>query len=119
MSDVEPIISLDDEELPPYSEHDLTFVTPLADRTSSQLHNSFSTEALEISHTPTHDQPRKVLSDSEVSMVSVHTPVSNHVDLVALQSGAQDAQQNCVRRAELCTPIHSSSLSASDSQLHR
>ncbi|KAL5250616.1 hypothetical protein ACHWQZ_G016373 [Mnemiopsis leidyi] len=116
VSDVEPIISLDDEELPPYSEHDLTFVTPLPDCTSSHLHNSFSTEALEISHTPTHDQSRKVLSDSEVSVVSVHTPVSNHGNLVVLQV---DAQQNCARRSELCTPIHSSSLSASDSQLHR
>lgn len=103
----EPLISLDEEELPPYSEHDLTFVTPLP----PSLHSSYSTEALEISHTPTHDQPKKVLSDSQVSVVSVHTPVSNHDDQVA--------QQPCARRAELCTPIHSVSLSASDSQLHK
>ena len=127
---VEPLISLEDEELPPYSEHDLTFVSPLPNR--DQLHNSFSTEALEISHTPIHDQPKKVLSDSEVSMISVHTPVSNHGDQTtqlpsseewsanqphAPRADEQVAQQP--RRAGLCTPIHSASLSASDSQLHK
>lgn len=127
-----------EEELPPYSEHDLTFVTPLSNRElsnnqnrelnqyqnrdQSQYQNSYSTEALEISHTPVQDQSRKVLSDSQVNMISVHTPISCHENLVAKQRHAhQDpaAQQSSVRRSELCTPIRSSSLSASDSQLHK
>ena len=43
---------------------------------------------------------RKVLSDSQLHMVSTHTPTDKK------------------RRADLCTPIHSK-LSSSDSQLHR
>ena len=133
----------DEDELPPYSEHeltysdhDLTYVTPLhGERTISEIDltyvkpdsdysavsNSYSTSALEISHTPTHhDSARKVLSDSEINMISVHTPCDggkSRDDDMSRDHENEPSQRGSKRRAELCTPTHP--LSASDSQLHR